>query len=520
MLRSSRRLTLDAGVAIVVLLAAVLAAVLVLLPAVVAAIANPAAFAAAAVAFASGGVAAFVWRIASSVLRPRLMRLGGVLFGLAAAAFGVVVIRAAAVPDGLLRGEIGQVPGGVVYALLAIVALVVWSFGDPRWWSLFPLYRDRIRSAFQVTTERDRSSARHPVSPGLYPLARRHEPTLDEYEDAPGPAHLVCCAAARENGTATGIPALSFVFGPDEVRLYESEPDRVVVHSVPTDRFVDSLRRRVFRGLGARRPKSLGTVAAAVAMSGAAVSSAMGRFDMGSTNTLIAGMNVRLGAWVPNPRYVVAEDQPAKRARPNYLLKELKGWYDLADPHIYITDGGHWDNLGLVELLRRRCETIICVDASGDQPGSFSTFFDAIDLARTECAADIDIDNEEHGIAAMRVEGDDRRPATGTAVGTISYGERGTEGTGTILYMKAQVSGDLPAALIGFSHEEPDFPDYSTADQFLTPKQFRQLVLLGWETTANGLAKLSGAGALGDSDDDAAGDRADATIAGGSNPTP
>ncbi len=497
MLRTTRRLELDAAVGALVVLAAVLTGVLVVLPSLIAAIADlGSAVGAVAAVLASGGIVAFASRTFTKVLRPRLIRLGGVLFTLAALAFALLVVRAAAVPDGVLRGDIDvglfSVSAGVAYTILAVVALIAWSFGDPRWWSLFPVYRNRIRAAFAVTTDPQRTKARHAVSSALYPLARKHEPTLDEYEGAHGPAHLVCCAAARANGTATGIPALSFVFAPDEIRMYDSGPETVTVHAARTEQYVRSLGRDVFTHLPARRPKSLGTVSAAVAMSGAAVTSSMGRFDLGSTNTLIAGMNVRLGAWVPNPRYVGIEATPAKRSRLNYLLKEMMGWYDLADPHVYITDGGHWDNLGLVELLRRRCETVICVDASGDQPGSFSTFFDALELARVECDAYVDIMVGDDGISAMRTAGDSVRPATSTAVGTIYYGdEQGSGGVGRILYIKAQICNDLPTPMIGFSFQDPQFPDYSTADQFLTADQFRQLTMLGWESAKAGLPKLA-----------------------------
>ncbi len=497
MLRTKLRLELDAAVGVLILVAVVLTGVLVVLPSLIAAIADlGGAVGAITGVFAAGGVVAFASRTLTKVLRPRLIRLGGLLFSLAAVAFALLVVRAAAIPDGFLRGDIDvglfSVPAGVAYAVLALAALIAWSFGDPRWWSLFPVYRNRIRAAFAVTTDQRRTTARHAVSSALYPLSRKHEPTLDEYQGAPGPTHLVCCAAARANGTATGIPALSFVFAPDEVRMYESGPETVTVHSAPTEQYVRSLGREVFTQLPARRPKSLGTVSAAVAMSGAAVTSSMGRFDLGSTNTLIAGMNVRLGAWVPNPRYVAIEETPAKRARLNYLLKEMMGWYDLADPHVYITDGGHWDNLGLVELLRRRCETVICVDASGDQPGSFSTFFDALELARIECDAFVDISVGDHGVSAMRTTGDCSRPATSTAVGTIHYGdEQGSGGVGRILYIKAQVCDDLPTPMIGFSFQDPEFPNYSTADQFLTADQFRQLAMLGWESAKLGLPKLA-----------------------------
>ena len=53
------------------------------------------------------------------------------------------------------------------------------------------------------------------------------------------------------------------------------------------------------------------------------------------------------------------------RPRPRYLLKELLGWNSVNDKYLYVTDGGHYENLGLVELLRRGCTKIYCLDASG-----------------------------------------------------------------------------------------------------------------------------------------------------------
>lgn len=59
---------------------------------------------------------------------------------------------------------------------------------------------------------------------------------------------------------------------------------------------------------------------------------------------------------------------------------------------VYISDGGHWGNLGLVELLRRGCTEILCLDASGDQVDTFHTIGSAIALARDELRIEIDLD--------------------------------------------------------------------------------------------------------------------------------
>ena len=104
-------------------------------------------------------------------------------------------------------------------------------------------------------------------------------------------------------------------------------------------------------------------------------------------------MNIDLGAWLPNPRLVAQGYRGFPRVRLPYIAKEILGVYDEhGDEFVFVADGGQWENLGLVELLRRRCRTIICIDASGDTPGTFRTLLQAIDLAGTELAGEVHID--------------------------------------------------------------------------------------------------------------------------------
>ena len=81
-------------------------------------------------------------------------------------------------------------------------------------------------------------------------------------------------------------------------------------------------------------------------------------------NALLALANIRLGMWMPNPRYIPADmPLPAKpgypRRRLGYLVKEMLQVYDPDDLYVYITDGGHWENLGVIELIRRQCAEIV-----------------------------------------------------------------------------------------------------------------------------------------------------------------
>ena len=140
---------------------------------------------------------------------------------------------------------------------------------------------------------------------------------------------------------------------------------------------------------------------------------------------------------------------------------------------MFVADGGQWENLGLVELLRRRCQTIVCIDASGDTPGTFRTLLQAIDLAGTELG----------GQARIEVDLSDLRPRpealpkTAVASWPIVYADRAAPGR--LLYAKAQVSADADLELQRFAKSDRKFPHYSTAKQNLTDVQFRALVSLG-----------------------------------------
>jgi hypothetical protein len=202
------------------------------------------------------------------------------------------------------------------------------------------------------------------------------------------------------------------------------------------------------------------------------------------------------------------------------MLKELLGMYDLQDHHLYVTDGGHRENLGLVELLRRRCSTIICVDSSGDSPGSYATLRQAADLARVEVGATIDLgplrswrttfssDSDDTGTLStwqtatttgsvrvgaprMTVPGTERPPSAHTVLNVTYRGPDGEkEGEGKIIHIAAVLydCDGFPDDLVAFSLQDPQFPHYSTGDQFLNEKQFRSLVQFGEAATTHALA--------------------------------
>lgn len=424
---------------------------------------------------AIGLVAAVVWL----VLRPSARaarRIGGVLLGVVVLLFAGRVATDAAYEDGWFAWSPGE------YAVVLGSFCALYAVANAQAWSLFRLYYLRLRSTFATTQKRAHAAPGAPGCAGVFPLSLEHEPQWGEYRGRPGPELLVCAAAQRNADTVTGAHALSLTFSPHEVALHDAtfEDDSLIRRdvAVPPEDYFTGLRRP-----GRWGPR-LGSVSAAVAMSGAAFTSAMGRRSLGTTNALLAALNVRLGVWMPNPRYRL--DRPLKRPRLNYLLKEVLGVYDADDPYVYVTDGGHCENLGLVELLRRRARWILCVDASGDETGSFSTLEEAILMARVECGAEIVIDTDP----LRGHEG--RLPKTAVATGVIRYHSCGGSGrddcpTGLLFYGRALVAADSPINTLSFSLRDEIYPRYPTYDQFLAEDEFMNLVRLG-EAVGRGLA--------------------------------
>ncbi len=84
---------------------------------------------------------------------------------------------------------------------------------------------------------------------------------------------------------------------------------------------------------------------------------------------LMTLLNVRLGCWLHNPRKI------GKFSKipwwPWYHLKELMAKSGLESPRVNISDGGHIENLGVFELLRRSCRLIVALDAGADSSFSF-----------------------------------------------------------------------------------------------------------------------------------------------------
>ena len=94
-----------------------------------------------------------------------------------------------------------------------------------------------------------------------------------------------------------------------------------------------------------------------MAISGAAVSPNMGYNSSPSITLLLALFNVRLGWWLGNPGPEGEKSYPTEG--PDFaikpLIQEAFGLTTDDKPYVYLSDGGHFEDLGLYEMVRRRC---------------------------------------------------------------------------------------------------------------------------------------------------------------------
>jgi len=364
---------------------------------------------------------------------------------------------------------------------LVVVLVVLGGFVDETSMSLHPFYRERLACTFAVRAVRRRDGQ---VVAAPYPSTERT--SLATYGRAPGLPRVVFAAAANLTGegrTSPGLNAVSYTMSSEWI----GGPD---VGWIDTARLQREVPARLRRDL---------TAQAAVAISGAAFASAMGRASRWY-QILLALSGARLGTWLPNPDVLLrrpSHTDPSAWAYPglpharrlSYLLREVLGIHSHADRLLHVTDGGHYDNLGLVELFRRRCTTIYCIDAGTDTPPSASGLSAALALAAQELGVRVTLDDpwraEPGGAAPLEPEHprralNSRLSETPLITGTIHYpAESGEPGEGRLIVAKALLWRDLPYELLSYAADHPEFPRDSTGDQFFDDGKFAAYTELG-----------------------------------------
>ena len=214
-----------------------------------------------------------------------------------------------------------------------------------------------------------------------------------------------------------------------------------------------------------------------MAISGAAASPNMGFRTTPALAFLMTVLNVRLGWWLPNPSNKVrklAASPPLGGFK--YLLMELFGLTNENSNYVHLSDGGHFENLGVYELVRRRCRYIVVCDAGQDKGSLFDDLGNAIRKCRADFGVEINLDTE-----ILQPD-----PNTGISkqhcvVGSIHYPCVDKEPErGIIVYIKPTLTGDEPQDILNYKAQHNKFPHESTMDQWFSESQFESYRRLGF----------------------------------------
>ena len=418
----------------------------------------------------------------------------------------------------------------IIFGVAAVVALLGNWCINVNTFSLHGMYRMRLTRAFLGAS----NFARHPdaftnfdenddVLEAQMPCAPRGDDG-----DMPGgaPIHVINAAlnvVATRNLAWQQRKAESFTFSPVSCGSWR-------LGYVQTDQYGDSC------GV------SLGT---AMAISGAAFNPNMGHNSSPLVTFLMTFLNARLGWWLPNPLWpemkrsklrkqfthqLLKINEPAEQVEkqlslkfsyegdPSWVLhpinmaveeaeKKLKhrflrksgprwaliplidealGNTDDTYKWVELSDGGHFENLGLYEMVMRRCQSIIVVDCDADYDFHFEDLGNAIRKIKIDLGIPITFEGYPTGLP---MSNDPKQCRVYCLEGTIRYSkldgsaERGRNLDGKLIYVKPVLIGSEPPDVSAYQRAHPKFPHESTANQFFNEAQFESYRKLGsWAT--------------------------------------
>lgn len=343
------------------------------------------------------------------------------------------------------------------YAIALMVCILLSLMLRPNANSLHALYRDRLSKAFLF------APLDHvPVINGVEKPLEAREPKLTDLSEQYSP-YLLVNSALNVGGSKVvnrrGRNADFFLFSRNFV-------GSKTTGYVPTERLDGAL--------------TLGTT---MAISGAAFSSNMGAETIKPLTATLALLNIRLGYWLRNPRKLALSKLWDGLAN-YYFMLELFGLLNERRQSIYLTDGGHIENLGIYELLRRRCKVIIAVDAEADATMAFGSFNVLVRYALIDLGVRIDLPWQDIATASLKTgktideEGDTpKQCGPHVAIGEIYYpGDR----KGILIYIKSSITGDENDYVFHYKKRYAAFPHETTLDQLFSEEQFEAYRALGF----------------------------------------
>lgn len=396
-----------------------------------------------------------------------------VVIGTAALWFGLLILAYSLVV--LMQNPYSDKNALGICLIIAAAVGIVGRFANINYVSIHRYYRDRLMEAFMPDVDKALDNEIAPKAAGKadkQPI----DSLLDEnagpgLDNNPSPYHLINTNVVLESSS---IPKFRGRGG---------------------DSFILSPRFCGSNATGWSRSESFMngrmTLPTAMAISGAAVNPSTGVGGKGITrqpllSMLMGLLNIRLGYWAPNPKPSLAA-----KTIPNYFLPGLREMFtrwklNEKASFLELTDGGHFENLALYELIRRRPQLIIACDAGADPQFHFGDLSNAMEKVRADFGTLILCNSRQLQSLvphkkALDSEDDDAIKCAdrGYLMCEIIYPDNSR---GKLLYLKSTFFEKLSADLYGYKKAHPQYPDEPTSDQFFDEKQFEAYRELGYQT--------------------------------------
>ena len=376
---------------------------------------------------------------------------------------------------------------GAVTLALALLGIAMARIINPNRFSLHAMYRDRLIRAYLGASNRDRKpnpftgfdEKDNPKMHGLWLEKKFHRRLLPVVNVALNLVHGSKLAWQERKAASFTISPLhcgSYAVG---YRKTDASPGQRYGSDEEVPSGDDAPKGPLY---GGKEGISLGT---AIAISGAAASPNMGYHSSPLVTFILTLLNVRLGAWLGNPG--PAGDDTFQLGYPNLsvrpLIAEAFGLTDDTNPYVYLSDGGHFENLGLYEMVLRRCHYIVVSDAGQDPVCSFSDLGGAVRKVRIDLGIPI-VFEDPISIFARSDEKVQNLGGRSCAIGKIRYSVVDGNGVedGVLIYVKPACYGEEPRDIYEYFKSNEAFPHESTADQFFSEAQFESYRMLGAHT--------------------------------------
>ena len=236
-------------------------------------------------------------------------------------------------------------------------------------------------------------------------------------------------------------------------------------------------------------PKGI-TLGTAITISGAAASPNMGYHSSPVIGFIMTLFNARLGAWMGNPGKAGAKtwQKSGPSSAIASLIKEAFGLTNDTNEYVYLSDGGHFENLALYEMVRRGCRSIIVLDSGCDPEFKYEDLGNALRKIRIDQKIPIEFDQSLKLLLAKQ---------TRFAIAKVRYSALDEKRQdGYLLYIKPMMLGGEPPDVVAYQGANRDFPHQSTSDQWFNESQTESYRMLGAHSVDEICAGWDGVGGL------------------------